>query len=201
MFRDRASSTKKARSQSSRKLTIVRLLRLCVYVPPLGTEDNQVILYRDDRRSIICLHPVGRKLRAPVAAGPLDDINSDTINCRVPTAIDKLLRAMRANPNGVAFSDVTKVAEHFFGAGRQTGGSHLVFKMPWAGDPRINLQKGRGGAKPYQVRQLLQAVDKLTALRSSAVEIEITEPGVAKQSTDAKRTGRRNAEKKSQGNG
>jgi hypothetical protein len=88
-----------------------------------------------------------------------------------------------------------------FGAGRQTGGGHLVFKMPWAGDPRINLQKGSGGAKPYQVRQLLQAVDKLAALPSTAAEIEIAEPGEAKRSTDAKRTGRRKAGKKGQGNG
>jgi hypothetical protein len=34
--------------------------------------------------------------------------------------------------------------------------------MPWAGDPRINLQLGSGGkAKPYQVRQALQAIDRL----------------------------------------
>lgn len=36
-----------------------------------------------------------------------------------------------------------------------------IFKMPWSGDPRINLQKGDGGkAKAYQVRQLIAAIDK-----------------------------------------
>jgi hypothetical protein len=36
--------------------------------------------------------------------------------------------------------------------------------MPWPGDPRINLQAGDGGkAKPYQVRQVLAAVDLLRA--------------------------------------
>jgi len=37
-----------------------------------------------------------------------------------------------------------------------------VFKTPWAGDPRVNIQKSKGGeAKPYQVRQVLKAIDKL----------------------------------------
>ena len=38
---------------------------------------------------------------------------------------------------------------------------HLIFKMPWQGDPRINIQDASGKAKPYQVRQVLQAIDKL----------------------------------------
>ena len=36
------------------------------------------------------------------------------------------------------------------------------FKMPWQGEPRINLQKGKGGkAKPYQVKQVKVALLKL----------------------------------------
>jgi hypothetical protein len=36
-----------------------------------------------------------------------------------------------------------------------------IYKMPWQGDPRINLQKGDGGkAKEYQVKQLIKAIDK-----------------------------------------
>jgi hypothetical protein len=35
--------------------------------------------------------------------------------------------------------------------------------MPWAGDPRVNIQKGNGGeAKAYQVGQVVIAYDKLT---------------------------------------
>jgi hypothetical protein len=50
----------------------------------------------------------------------------------------------------------------FFGPPRQTGGSHAVFKTPWQGDPRLNLQRGPGGqAKAYQVRQVLDALDRL----------------------------------------
>ena len=40
MCRDRVSSTKNARSHGSRKLTIIRRLRVCVYVPLSGTKRN-----------------------------------------------------------------------------------------------------------------------------------------------------------------
>ena len=68
---------------------------------------------------------------------------------------------MRREPIGIRFSDLRKVCESFFGEPRQSGTSHLVFKMPWQGDPRINIQDDGGNAKPYQVRQVLQAIDKL----------------------------------------
>ncbi len=71
---------------------------------------------------------------------------------------------MRSNPKGVRFTDACRVATHFFGQPRQNGTSHKVWKMPWPGDPRINLQSGEGGkAKPYQVRQVLAAIDLLLA--------------------------------------
>jgi hypothetical protein len=41
------------------------------------------------------------------------------------------------------------------------GSSHMVFRTPWPGDPRVNIQNDRGMAKAYQVRQVLQAIDKL----------------------------------------
>jgi hypothetical protein len=79
----------------------------------------------------------------------------------VPSSIEKLLAKMRQSPKGTAFADAVKVAEHYFGPPRQRGTSHAVFKMPWAGDPRVNLQNDHGKAKVYQVRQLLDAVDRL----------------------------------------
>jgi hypothetical protein len=36
--------------------------------------------------------------------------------------------------------------------------------MPWAGDPRVNIQDDRGKAKAYQVRQVLKAIDKKEAM-------------------------------------
>lgn len=54
-----------------------------------------------------------------------------------------------------------KVCASFFGEPRQNSTNHLIFKTPWQGDQRINIQDAVGKAKPYQVRQVLQAIDKL----------------------------------------
>ncbi len=76
-----------------------------------------------------------------------------------------ILRDMRSNPAGSSFADAMRVAEHFSGEPRSNG-SHRVFKTRWPGNPRVNLQKGDGNkAKAYQVRQLLQAVEKLEGLK------------------------------------
>jgi hypothetical protein len=76
--------------------------------------------------------------------------------------IDKTLFAMRNVPQDVRFSDVAAVCEHYFGAPRHKGTGHHVYKTPWPGDPRVNIQRGNGGnAKAYQVRQVLAAVRKL----------------------------------------
>lgn len=76
-------------------------------------------------------------------------------------SVDKIVQAMRRNPLNIAYNDLHKVCEHYFGKPRTTGGSHAVFKMPWAGDPRVNIQNNGGRAKPYQVRQVLEAIKKL----------------------------------------
>ncbi len=47
----------------------------------------------------------------------------------------------------------------------QDASSHAIFKTPWPGDPRVNIQNAKGKAKPYQVRQVLQAIDKLEGKR------------------------------------
>ncbi|ORX05916.1 toxin HicA [Mycobacterium triplex] len=73
---------------------------------------------------------------------------------------------MRENPANVAYADVYKVCVEYFGAARQKGTSHAVFKMPWAGDPRVNIQRDKGGkAKSYQVKQVLLAIDKFEKQR------------------------------------
>ncbi len=59
------------------------------------------------------------------------------------------------------FADLLKVCVEYFGEPRQTGSSHVLFKTPWPGDPRINIQNDRGKAKAYQVRQVLLAIEKL----------------------------------------
>ena len=75
--------------------------------------------------------------------------------------LDKILRQMREAPQNVRFSDLVAVCDHFFGPARQDGTSHKVYKTPWRGDPRINIQDKGGKAKPYQVKQVLAAIAKL----------------------------------------
>jgi hypothetical protein len=75
--------------------------------------------------------------------------------------VDKAVAQMRENPSNVDFADLEMVCRHYFDIPRQSGGSHMVFKTPWAGDPRVNIQNQKGKAKAYQVRQALAAIDKL----------------------------------------
>jgi len=75
--------------------------------------------------------------------------------------LDDILERMRRNPKGVRFRDLCKVCDRYFGHPRQKGTSHRVYKTPWPGDPRVNIQNDRGRAKAYQVRQVLKAIDKL----------------------------------------
>lgn len=75
-------------------------------------------------------------------------------------SVEKIVRGMRSNPQNLSYNDLLKVCEHYFGQPRQSGTSHAVFKMPWAGDPRVNIQNAKGKAKAYQVRQVLAAIDK-----------------------------------------
>ena len=60
----------------------------------------------------------------------------------------------------IHFADLAKVCGHYFGKPRQRGTSHHVYKMPWPGNPRVNIQNAKGKAKPYQVRQVLAAIAK-----------------------------------------
>lgn len=83
--------------------------------------------------------------------------------------MEKIERKARASPKSLTFAEACGLAEIYFGEPRQGSGSHVtIYKMPWQGDPRINLQKGEGGkAKEYQVRQLIKAIDKSKGERLS----------------------------------
>lgn len=75
--------------------------------------------------------------------------------------IDDILAQMRRNPRDVRFGDLCKVCDHYFGTPRQGGSSHRIYKTPWQGDPRINIQNHKGKAKAYQVKQVALAVERL----------------------------------------
>ena len=76
-------------------------------------------------------------------------------------SVDKIVAGMRKNPQNIRFSELEKVCNHYFGAPRQKATSHSVYKTPWPGDPRVNIQTDKSGkAKDYQVKQVLQAIEK-----------------------------------------
>lgn len=77
------------------------------------------------------------------------------------TKLDDLLEKIRRNPKDVRYSDLCKICDHFFGEPRQNKSSHRVYKTPWEGDPRVNIQNTKGKAKIYQVKQVLVAIEKL----------------------------------------
>jgi len=77
-------------------------------------------------------------------------------------SIPDLVKRLRSSPQNARFTDLCRVCDHYFGAPRQQGTSHRVYRTPWVGDPRVNVQCGSGGkAKPYQVKQVLSAIVKL----------------------------------------
>ncbi len=77
------------------------------------------------------------------------------------TKVEDILAKMRQNPKGVSFRDLCNVCDFYFGEARQKGGSHRIYKTPWQGDPRVNIQNDKGMAKAYQVRQVLKAIERL----------------------------------------
>lgn len=77
------------------------------------------------------------------------------------TVINDIMEMMRVNPRGVRFTDLCNICNHYFGQARRKTGSHRVYKTPWAGDPRVNIQNAGGYAKAYQVKQVVRAIERL----------------------------------------
>jgi len=87
------------------------------------------------------------------------NINIDTITNMA--GIADILVQMKNNPANVRFADLSKICNYYFGIARHRDGSHQVYKTPWKGDPRINIQNHIGKAKAYPVKQVLLAIEKL----------------------------------------
>jgi hypothetical protein len=83
----------------------------------------------------------------------------------------------------ISFGDLARVCDHYFGTPRQRGTSHRVYRMPWSGDPRVNIQNDGGRAKPYQVRQVLKAIVRLKEERERKMAATI----VIKRETSERR--------------
>jgi hypothetical protein len=73
--------------------------------------------------------------------------------------IDDALAELNMTKN-VRFTRLVTIATAFFGEPR-IHGSHHFFRTPWEGQPLVNLQPDGKGAKPYQVKQVVKALDKL----------------------------------------
>jgi len=84
-----------------------------------------------------------------------------------PCRLAKVVAEMRENRTNVDAKDLHAVCVEYFGEPRKGSGSHVaIFKMPWPGNPRVNIQGGRDTrAKPYQVKQVLEAIDRLEKMR------------------------------------
>jgi len=68
-------------------------------------------------------------------------------------------RSFLDSPTNVRFDDLVNLCCQYFGEPRIRG-SHHIFKTPWQGYPRLNLQKDGPKAKPYQVKQVQKAIER-----------------------------------------
>jgi hypothetical protein len=71
----------------------------------------------------------------------------------------RLLELARANPAGLRFSDLCRLAEAFGFTFQRQKGSHRIFAHEGARQI-MNFQDDNGAAKAYQVRQLLDCVER-----------------------------------------
>ncbi len=74
---------------------------------------------------------------------------------------NEIIKQMKQNPKDIRFADLCKICDLYFGQARQKSSSHRIYKTPWQGDPRVNIQSQKGKAKAYQVKQVLRAIDRL----------------------------------------
>ena len=72
----------------------------------------------------------------------------------------KLIAAIRNNPKDVRFDDALRAAELIGFTAVGGSGSHRAFARPGEAT-QLNFQEAKGGkAKPYQVRQLIEMIDR-----------------------------------------
>lgn len=71
----------------------------------------------------------------------------------------RFLEQLRRNPKNVRFNDLCKLAEKFGFRFRGGKGSHRIYARKGVFEI-LNFQDVKGMAKPYQVRQFLNIIDK-----------------------------------------
>ena len=71
----------------------------------------------------------------------------------------KLLQKLLAGSENIRFSEASACAESFGFQLSRVSGSHHIYLHPQVTE-LVNLQNVRGKAKPYQVRQLRQIIER-----------------------------------------
>ena len=87
-------------------------------------------------------------------------ITIDTILCREMDSIGAIVKQLARSPSNIRFADLCKICDYYFGEARQKSSSHRIYKTPWQGDPRVNIQEKDGKGKDYQVRQVIKAIKR-----------------------------------------
>ena len=80
----------------------------------------------------------------------------------------KLLKRIATAQHNVRFSDAITLAQALGFRLARTEGSHHILIHPAVPEP-LNLQNVRGQAKPYQVKQLVQLVERYNLLLSHEI--------------------------------
>ena len=75
--------------------------------------------------------------------------------------LDKLRKKAERNPDNLNWSDFCSLCEGYFGPPRDQSGSHITYRVPWAPDLLVNIQRGGKTAKGYQVRQVLKYIREM----------------------------------------
>ena len=73
--------------------------------------------------------------------------------------VEKALEQARAGSKNLRFSDVTRLVEQFGFSLARVKGSHHIFSHPSIPE-LVNLQSVKGKCKPYQVKQVLDLIDR-----------------------------------------
>ena len=76
-------------------------------------------------------------------------------------SIDDVVRKLARSPSNVRYAYLCKICDYYFGEARQKSSSHRIYKTPWRGDSRINIQEKNGKGKDYQVKQVIKALKRL----------------------------------------
>jgi len=76
--------------------------------------------------------------------------------------LEKIFQKLSSSSTNVDFSDLKWLVEHTGFEFKRTSGSHFIYKHPNISgiEGIVNVQVVKGQAKPYQVEQIIQLIEK-----------------------------------------